>query len=121
MFALPAKGYGGTGGPGLYLEHLLGTGGDNQDIADAGKWEIKTTKGGALLTLFHKTPSPKGINRQLLNLWGWTGKDGHKSFRHTICGRSKRGFRVIDDARSVWIRKEGYDGPVPLLDPRSAS
>ncbi len=110
---LPVKSYGGTGGPGLFLESLLGTGGDNLDIADAGKWEIKTTKGGSLLTLFHKTPSPKGINRQMLNLWGWTGRDGHKSFRHTISGRSKRGFRVVDDAGSVWIRKDRYDGPVP--------
>ena len=107
------RGYGGTGGPGLYLEYLLGTTAGSEDIPDAGKWEIKTTKGGALVTLFHKTPSPKGIVREMLNLWGWTGKGGYKSFRHTISGRSEKGFRVIDDGAKVLIRKAGYDGPVP--------
>ncbi len=107
------QGYGGTGGPGRYLEYLLGTTAGSEDIPDAGKWEIKTTKGDALITLFHKTPSPKGIVREMLNLWGWTGRSGHKSFRHTISGRSKRGFQVVDDGNMVLIRKSGYDGPVP--------
>ena len=55
---IPADGFGGTGAPGLYLEHLLGLTTSNVDVPDAGAWEVKYTSGNALLTLFHKDPYP---------------------------------------------------------------
>ena len=112
-FEIPEDGFGGTGAPGLYLEHLLGLTTSNVDVPDAGAWEVKYTSGNALLTLFHKDPYPRGQGiRYIINRWGWTGRNGQPSFRHTICGESDR-FHVVDDANSLWVRRTGYDDMAP--------
>ena len=98
---LPAT---GTGAPGMLLEQLLGVDPNSSDLPDAGGWEIKFHGGTALLTLCHKTPKPKGAVKALIDQHGWTGKDGRRSFRHTISGRqTPRGFSVVDKDKCLHI------------------
>lgn len=111
---MPADGrYNGTGGPGNYLEDLLGITAGNQDIADAVGWELKYyTPATALITLFHKEPTPQGVLRHLVSKYGIKDAQGRLSFRHTIKGRSDR-FVVADDAGNVVVRPLRGNGPVP--------
>jgi len=106
--------YNGTGGPGNYLEDLLGLTSGNQDIADCVGWEVKFfTPKTSLITLFHKEPEPAGILRYMVSKYGWKDKQGRLSFRHTIHGQSDR-FMVINDAGSIIIRaKNDGNDPVP--------
>lgn len=99
-------GYGGTGGPGRLLEERLGVYGANLDIPDAGRWEIKYCSGSAPLTLFHKEARPRGHMHHLVREFGWPDKQGRTSFRHTIWGRSKRGFRVINESNRITVRHD---------------
>jgi len=57
VYEMPTTKYVGTGGPGLYLEDLLGLTTGNKDIPDSVGWEIKYyTPKTNLVTLFHKEP-----------------------------------------------------------------
>jgi len=103
-FEIPTgKGYGGTGGPGKVLEHLLGLEGGNSDTPDGGKWEIKFHGGKSPLTLFHKDGLPKGHMEKVVAHYGWPDKQKRTSFRHTMWGTSPRGFAMVDigDALSL--------------------
>ncbi len=113
-FEIPTEqGFEGTGAPGLYLENLLGLRTSNQDVPDAGAWEVKYTSGRAHITLFHKDPYPRGrAIRYIINKWGWIGRNELQSFRHTICGESDR-FHVVDDAHSIWVRRTDHDDVSP--------
>ncbi|HSK71359.1 MAG TPA: MvaI/BcnI family restriction endonuclease [Pyrinomonadaceae bacterium] len=106
--------YNGTGGPGNFLEDLIGLNAGNKDIADIIGWEVKyfnpTTH---LITLFHKEPQPEGVLRYMVNRFGWIDKDGRKSFRHTIRGKSDR-FIVADDAGNIIVRPLKGNGIVPM-------
>ena len=109
---------GGTGAPGNLLEDLLGLKTSNTDTPDAGgKWEIKFCGGNSLLTLFHKTPRPRGMKqsalRYMINQFGWEGSNGRPSFRHTIRGKSDRGFEIVVDSGSVWVQHPRHKGIVP--------
>ncbi len=107
------RSYNGTGGPGNYLEDLLGLTSGNQDIADCVGWEVKfSTPKTSLITLFHKEPEPEGIMRYMVSKYGWKDKYGRLSFRHTIQGQSDR-FIVVDDAGSIIVRPLTGGGPVP--------
>ena len=106
-------GFEGTGAPGLYLEHLLGLQTSNVDVPDAGGWEVKFSTGKGLVTLFHKEPQPRGSGlRHMINNWGWVGRNGRQSFRHTICGESDR-FVVVDESNAIRVRRTGHDDMVP--------
>ncbi len=109
-FNLPDyPGYRGTGGPGLLLEELLGFDSNNRDGPDSGVWEIKFHGGNAPLTLFHKTPEPKRIMHSLIRKCGWPSKTGTTtSFRHTIWGRSPRGFEAVNEGGRIIIRNGEY-------------
>ena len=102
---LPAD-YQGSGAPGRHLESLLGLETSNVDIPDAGIFELKYSSGTALITLFHKTPRPQGSMKFIINKFGWKGRNGRPSFRHTIEGESDRGFNIVYDAGSIWVRHE---------------
>lgn len=103
----------GTGGPGNFLEDLLGLNVGSQDIADTAGWEIKYyTLKTNLITLFHKEADPPNIMRYLVRKWGWKDAKGRLSFRHTICGKSDR-FKVEDSNGQVVIRALKGNGPVP--------
>lgn len=105
--------YNGTGGPGNFLEDLLGLTTGNQDIADCIGWEVKySTPKTSLMTLFHKEPEPAGILRYMVSKYGWKDKYGRLSFRHTIHGQSDR-FTVVDDAGTIIVRPLKGNGPVP--------
>lgn len=107
---IPDKpGYGGTGGPGRVLEDKLGVSGGNLDIPDAGKWEIKFHSKNALLTLFHLEGKPKGHMHDMVRLFGIKDANGRLSFRHTIKGKSDRGFYVANDAGKITVRNDGPD------------
>lgn len=106
--------YNGTGGPGNFLEDLIGLTAGNQDIADIIGWEVKYfTAKTNLITLFHKEPEPEGIVRYMVSKYGWKDSKGRLSFRHTILGRSDR-FQVVTDASNVIIRPLKGNGPVPM-------
>lgn len=106
--------YNGTGGPGNFLEDLIGLKAGNQDIADVLGWEVKYyTPKTNFITLFHKEAEPFGIMRYMVSRHGWKDANGRKSFRHTISGRSDR-FIVSDDAGNVIVRPLKGSGPVPM-------
>jgi len=84
----------GAGAPGNTLEYLLNLEVNNNDSPDLYDWEIKFHGGDSLLTLFHKDPSPRGILDKLVDRFGWDDGKGRISFRHTLSGRSERGFFV---------------------------
>jgi hypothetical protein len=106
--------YNGTGGPGCFLEDLIGLRAGNQDIADIIGWEVKYfTPQTNYITLFHKEPGPSGIMRYMVSRYGWKDALGRLSFRHTIAGRSDR-FIIIDDAGNVIVRPIKGNGPVPM-------
>lgn len=114
-YTLPAEGYGGTGGPGKFLEDLLGLTASNKDIPDSEVgWEFKwCTARTNLLTLMHKTPhGPQNIMRYLVRKHGWKDAKGRMSFRHTIKGKSDR-FRVYEDAGRITVRPLKGNGLVP--------
>ena len=105
--------YNGTGGPGNFLEDLIGLQAGNQDIADIIGWEVKYyTKQTNLITLFHKEPQPEGVMRYMVSKYGWRDAQGRQSFRHTIAGKSDR-FQVVDDARNIIVRPRASNGVVP--------
>lgn len=106
--------YNGTGGPGNYLEDLMGLTMGNQDVADVIGFEVKYhTPKTHLITLFHKEPGPQGIMRYMVSKHGWKDSQGRLSFRHTIHGSSDR-FVVVDDAGNLIIRPLHGNGPVPM-------
>ena len=112
-YELPEKGFGGSGGPGLYLEYLLGLTTGNKDIPDSLGWELKYYSPSTnLITLFHKEPQPRGIVRHMVSKYGWKDKQGRLSFRHTIAGKSDR-FQVFGDAGQIIVRPLKGNGPVP--------
>ena len=111
---LPGKGFGGTGGPGMYLQILLGLQVDNRDIPDSMGWEVKTySKRTNFITLFHKEPHPQGVVKYLVKSFGWLDNKRRKSFRHTIAGSSDR-FTIIGGAGKILVSPKGTsDGPIP--------
>ena len=106
--------YGGTGGPGRFLEDLLGLTAGAMDIPDAIGWELKWyTDKTNLLTLFHKeADGPPAIMRYMVRKHGWMDSQKRLSFRHTIKGRSDR-FRVEDSGGQIVVRPLKGNGPVP--------
>lgn len=107
------KSYRGNGAPGRLLEHLLGIKENNADSPDFLDWEVKFHGGNALLTLFHKDPEPRGITRYLVHEHGWPDELDRISFRHTLGGRSNRGFYVVNEADRIVIRHDTKDTVVP--------
>ena len=107
---LPAT---GTGAAGNYLEEILGTEINNIDGPDAGQWELKFSSGKAPLTLFHLTPQPKGCVKELINQFGWEGKSGKRSFRHTIWGESDKGFDIVHENGAIWVKHPEMSSPAP--------
>lgn len=108
--------YGGTGGPGRYLESLLDLTAGSKDVPDSEVgWELKWyTKRTHLITLFHKSPDgPQDIMRYLVRKHGWKDAQGRMSFRHTIKGKSDR-FRVYEDGGLITVRPAKGNGPVPF-------
>lgn len=112
-YEMPAARYTGTGGPGLYLEDLLGLRTGNRDVPDTLGFELKFyTSDTSLLTLFHKEPQPEGIMRAMVSKFGWKDAQGRLSFRHTIAGHSDR-FKVVSDANQIIVRPLKKNGIVP--------
>jgi hypothetical protein len=111
-YTMPAK-YGGTGGPGTFLEDILGLSAGNKDIPDATGWELKYfTAKTNLITLFHKEAEPADIMRYMVRKHGLKDRQGRMSFRHTIAGKSER-FKVEDDNGQIIVRPLKGNGPVP--------
>jgi hypothetical protein len=113
---LPAiKRYNGNGGPGRYLEDLLGLTAGNQDVADcAAGWEVKWyTRRTQLMSLFHKQCDDCGIMRQMVDHYGKLDKLGRLSLRHTIKGTSPK-FKVYSDAGNILVYPLHEEGPVAV-------
>ncbi len=107
------KSYRGHGAPGRLLEHLLGIDENNSDSPDLYDWEVKFHGGNSLLTMFHKDPEPRGIIRFMVHEHGWLDDKGRISFRHTIAGRTNRGFYVVNEVDRVVVRHDTKDTVVP--------
>lgn len=106
--------YNGTGGPGNFLEDMLGLTAGSKDIPDCIGWEVKwCSPQTALITLFHKEADDSKIMRYMVSKYGWRDAEGRLSFRHTIRGTSDR-FKVFDDAGSIIVRPLKGNGPVPM-------
>lgn len=97
-------GYRGTGGPGILLEEKLGLNNRNHDTPDAGRWEIKFHSKSALLTMFHLEAKPKDHMHTMVRTFGWPDQKGRTSFRHTIRGKSERGFYVANESNRITVR-----------------
>lgn len=112
------KGYRGSGAPGRILEDLLHIEENNQDLPDAGRWELKYTSDSSYLTLFHKDPEPRdpSVVQKLIEECGWIGRGGQKSFRHTIWGNSPRGFVVRKTDTDVRITNSNFSDIIPRWD-----
>ena len=106
-------GWRGDGTPGFVLETLLGFDPTNKDGPDSGRWEVKFHSGKTPLTLLHKTPEPKGVVRNLIEQFGWEGKSGDRSFRHTIWKETPRGFSVAlhDDCVAILHPEAKFTAP----------
>ena len=103
---LPDKGYGGTGGPGMYLEKLLGLKTNNSDTPDMGKWELKyhSARRSGMMTLFHLDAKPPGHLDVLISEFGKDRGDGTTSFCHTVRGnKSNKGLIVSDIGDSIFV------------------
>ena len=99
---IPSK-FKGAGAPGNTLEFLLDVKENNNDSPDLLDWEIKFHGGNALLTLFHKDPEPRGIINDVVNTYGWENAKGQISFRHTIKGKSDRGFKIVNSNSKIEV------------------
>lgn len=106
----------GSGAPGDTLEYLLDVTRNNKDGPDLMDWEIKFHGGNALLTLLHKTPQPAGIMNELVNTFGWPNEKGQISFRHTISGKSERGFLVINEDNRITVENVNNRKIVPYWE-----
>ena len=117
-------GYGGTGGPGVYLEHQLGFDPKGADRPDALGWELKWyTERTNLITLFHKTPdnSPE-IIRYMVRKYGQRNKAGLLSFRHTIDPASRseaQKFMPHYDSGLLSVRPRKGNGLIPRWSEQS--
>lgn len=107
----------GNGAPGNTLEYLLDLKVNNNDSPDLHDWEIKFHGGISLLTLFHKDPLPKGIINKVVDRYGWEDHKGRISFRHTIQGKSPKGFIVesIENKITVTNINDYINGNEPLV------
>lgn len=106
----------GSGAPGNTLEYLLNINENNNDSPDLLDWEVKFHGGNSLLTLFHKTPSPKGIMDHLVNEFGWLNEKNQISFRHTIRGKSERGFYVVNEENKIKVKNDFNPKIIPYWD-----
>ena len=106
----------GNGAPGNTLEYLLDVEQNNHDLPDLKDWEVKFHGGNALLTLFHKEPSPRGIVNNLVDKYGWENEKEQLSFRHTIKGKSNKGFNIIDEKDKIIVRNTKFPEIEPYWD-----
>lgn len=104
--------YQGAGAPGRLLENILGIKENNNDSPDLNDWEVKFHGGGTLITLLHKSPEPWGIMNTIVHEYGWPAKE-QINFRHTIRGKSDRGFYVVNDVDRIIVRNSIKDTVVP--------
>lgn len=112
---IPAK-FKGAGASGNTLEYLLNVEQNNFDAPDLHDWEIKFHGGNSLLTLFHKDPQPRGIMNEVVNEFGWKNEKGQISFRHTISGKSERGFVVKNIGNKITVTNKKNLDIVPYWE-----
>lgn len=115
----------GNTGIGKTLEDLLGVEENNIPGPNGHMTELKAARrqSSSMLTLFTKSPLPKGINSKLLDGYGYAYKDG-KALHSTLPAsgfntlRGKPGFRVSVTADRVEIvHREPYKSiPTPYWD-----
>ena len=107
--------YNGTGGPGNFLEDMLGLTSGSKDIPDCIGWDVKWVSPLThLITMFHKECDDSArVMRYMVSKHGWRDVNGRLSFRHTIKGTSDR-FKVYSDAGSIIVRPLNGNGIVPI-------
>ena len=108
----------GTGAPGNTLEYLMNIEENNFDSPDYKDWEIKFHGGNSYLTLCHNTPQPEGIMDRMVDVHGWDSKKtpGQINFRHTIWANSKRGFKIVDKDKRIYVTNPKDDSLSPYWD-----
>jgi hypothetical protein len=108
--------FNGHGAPGNTLESLLDVDENNNDSPDLLDWEVKFHGGNSLITLFHKTPLPRGIMNKVVNEFGWPNEKDQLSFRHTLRGKSERGFYVHNEDDRITIKNTVNEDIEPYWD-----
>lgn len=106
----------GAGSPGNTLEYLLNVKQNNFDSPDLMDWEIKFHGGNALLTLFHKEPTPRGIMDKMVDAYGWENEKGQLSFRHTISGKSEKGFVITNVGNRINVTNVNNPSVTPYWE-----
>lgn len=96
--------FNGTGAPGEYLEHLCDVVRNNFDSPDLFDWELKFHGGSSLITLFHKTPQPRGVMTDMVHNFGWRDEKNRISFRYTHYNqKSDKGFYLFDNDKKLYV------------------
>ena len=108
--------FNGHGAPGNTLEYLLNVKENNMDSPDFYDWELKFHGGASLLTLMHKDPKPRGIMKDVVDTFGWENEKGQISFRHTLKGKSDRGFKVYNENDRISVLNESNPNILPYWD-----
>lgn len=112
---IPTK-FNGSGMGGETLEYLCELERNNLDAPDLLDWEVKFHGGKSLLTFLHKDPEPIGIIDKVVDAFGWLNKEGQISFRHTIRGKSKRGFIVKNEGGNITVSHESNSIIIPYWE-----
>ena len=98
---------GGTGRVGRALESLLRIEENNQDLPDAGRFEVKFTSRTSYVTLLHKDPGPAGMMRDFVSAYGYWDRAGRRAMRLPIPGNSNgMGFVFTVDDDCLRMAKE---------------
>lgn len=84
----------GNTGIGKTLEDLLGIDENNYQEKDFGEYELKASRcnSNSMLTLFTKSPLPKGSNTALRLAYGYTSSAYDNDERNTSCYIERIGF-----------------------------
>jgi hypothetical protein len=111
-----------TGGPGLFLERLMGVEANNRDTADLADTgiELKTGSKRGPLTMFHRDPIERsqraskkagrarvaGALQRLVDERGYLNGYGNKAFQHMIYGQTPTTTRVADGPCGYYVKIE---------------
>ena len=115
----------GPTGIGKTLEDLLGIEENNISMADGVDIELKSARKNStsMLTLFTKSPLPKGANAELLHKYGYSADDGkHNRLETTLSAlrfnhiKSKAGLKVALTDDKINIVDPNSEEPICYWD-----
>ena len=107
----------GPTGIGKTLEDLLGIPENNKQEPDFGEYELKSARkdDGSMLTLITKSPSPMGINKEILNKFGYTSSQygNNKKVIHATLN-AREYVRIADTGYSLKIKFDEANNKISI-------